>query len=66
MGDDVEARLRKALTEVRLAPAYEAAVEKAIKDARASWSDTQPHRQLSHARRVAREELARSLGWDGC
>jgi hypothetical protein len=61
-----ERDLRKALIEVRLAPAYEAAVEKGIKDARAAWSDSQPHRQLAHARRVARDELARLLGWDGC
>ena len=61
-----EGRLREALTEVRLAPAYALAVEKAIKEGRAAWSDTQPLRQLAHARRAAREELARLLGWDGC
>lgn len=59
-----EARLRKALTEVRLAPQYDAAIEKGVRAAVAAWPDEHPSKQLSVARKVAMQELASRLGWD--
>lgn len=63
MMPDQEQELRKALTEVDLIPAYEEAVDTAIKKARQSWPDLMPEQQLRHARGVAARELLRQLGW---
>lgn len=57
-------RIRKALTEVRLAPVYEDAVNKGIDAAVAAWPSSQPDKQLDVARRVALQELAKRIGWD--
>lgn len=57
-------RLRAALTEVRLAPAYEIAVEKGIKRGVAEYPDSMPNGQLRVARQTALKELAEYLGWD--
>lgn len=59
-----EEELRKALTEVRIGPAYEAAVKEAMRSTRLAWPDQYPDEQLIHARRVAARELLRRLGWD--
>lgn len=59
-----EAYLRKALTSVRLAPAYEAAVDKGIAAGRAQYHDAMPDHQLRVARATALKVLAAHLGWD--
>ncbi len=61
---EAEKKLRDVLTEVRLAPAYQAAVEKGVREARAQFTDNQPAGQLRTARRVALATLAAQLGWD--
>lgn len=58
-----EARLRRTLTEVRLAPAYQDAVYKGVQAGLAAWPDTMPEKQLETARSVALQELASRLGW---
>lgn len=59
-----EVYLRQALTSVRLAPAYEAAVDKGVAAGRAQYPDAMPNHQLRVARATALKELATFLGWD--
>jgi tRNA(Arg) A34 adenosine deaminase TadA len=61
---DRAVELRKALTEADIVPAYQAAVNTAIRSARQAWADDYPDEQLRHARVVALRELAAHLGWD--
>jgi hypothetical protein len=61
---DAEEKLRKALTEVRLAPAYERAINKGVKEAMSLYPNNEPRKQLIVARRVALRELAARIGWD--
>jgi hypothetical protein len=64
IADQPEYKLRKALTEVRLAPAYHLAVEKGIATAVATWPAADFDKQLATARRIALKELARYIGWE--